>query len=378
MADRAGRHRALGTLASVALCCACCTAPDDARAEPDLTSWLPTYYGPLRARDLTPFGYLRLDMRPAFTSDVAPGRWAFETELSFQNTWAVSEPVKRYIRSFPARRELGAADVRAIEALPGENFLVDLELAEFGLTLHRQFMPEWGAFAVITGVVYGGGALDGLVEQTHSALGLSHMGRRGLRRDRFNVVLDLESLQYASLDSGSRSGLLDPTLGVRYSGVRLPQPWSLVLEAAAKVPLGGERRFLSTGRTDVGLQASLMRRGTRHAFYASVAVVDYAGSGGRFPAEGRVVPTVVAGVESHLTARWHSIVQAYASPSLYGRDVTQLDELTSNKYLLSAGLRYHRGSQLFTVAVTENLAHMDNTPDVGFQVGWAYRPRRSD
>jgi hypothetical protein len=314
-------------------------------------------------------------MRPAFTTDVAPGRWAVEAEFGVQNTWAVSEPVKRYLRSFPERRALDAADVSAIRALPGANFLVDLELAELGFTLHRQFTPQWGGFAAFTGVVYGGGLLDGLVEQTHSALGASHMGRRGLRRDQFNVVLDLESLQYASLDRGSRSGVLDPTLGLRYSGARLPQPWTLVLEAAVKVPLAGERELLSTGRTDVGLQASVMRRGERHAFYASVAAVDYAGSDGRFPAEGRVVPTIVTGIESHLTTRWHSILQMYASPSLFGSDVTRLDELTSNKYLLSAGLRYHRGSQLLTLAVTENLAHMDNTPDVGFQVGWAYRPR---
>ena len=88
------------------------------------------FYGPLRARDLTPFGYLRLDMRPAFSGEIAPGKWAVESELGYQNTWATSDAVERYLRDLPARRNLSGADVAAIRQLPGENYLVDLELLE--------------------------------------------------------------------------------------------------------------------------------------------------------------------------------------------------------------------------------------------------------
>ena len=48
------------------------------------------FYGLLRSRDLTPFGFLRLDMRPAHAVAIEPGSWAFETELGYQNTWALS------------------------------------------------------------------------------------------------------------------------------------------------------------------------------------------------------------------------------------------------------------------------------------------------
>ena len=37
------------------------------------------FYGMLRARDLTPFGFLRLDMRPAHAVSVEPGSWVVET-----------------------------------------------------------------------------------------------------------------------------------------------------------------------------------------------------------------------------------------------------------------------------------------------------------
>jgi hypothetical protein len=39
------------------------------------------FYGLLRSRDLSPFGFLRLDMRPAHAVTIEPGTWAFETEL---------------------------------------------------------------------------------------------------------------------------------------------------------------------------------------------------------------------------------------------------------------------------------------------------------
>jgi hypothetical protein len=202
------------------------------------------------------------------------------------------------------------------------------------------------------------------------------MGRGGLARNRMNVVLDLDSVHYVSIDAPPRNGLLDPMLGVRYSGFQLPAPWKLVVEGAVKVPVAGQREFLSTGRTDVGLQASLMRRGTNHALYGSFALVGYAGSESEGQPDARVVPTLVVGLESHITRTIHSILQVYASPSIYSGDDTGLDELTSTKYQLSLGLRYHRGSHLVSFAVTENLANMSNTPDIGFQLGWAYRKKK--
>ena len=48
------------------------------------------FYGLLRGRDLTPFGSLRLDMRPAHAVAIERGSFAIETEIGYQNTWALS------------------------------------------------------------------------------------------------------------------------------------------------------------------------------------------------------------------------------------------------------------------------------------------------
>ena len=43
------------------------------------------FYGMLRSRDLTPFGLLRLDMRPAHAISIEKHTFAFEAELGYQN-----------------------------------------------------------------------------------------------------------------------------------------------------------------------------------------------------------------------------------------------------------------------------------------------------
>src|SRR5687768_16295691 len=73
------------------------------------------YYGLLRMRDLTPFGFLRLDMRPAHAVSIDQGTWAVEFELGYQNTWALSKNVENYLTSIEpqGRHTLGPDDVRA-------------------------------------------------------------------------------------------------------------------------------------------------------------------------------------------------------------------------------------------------------------------------
>src|SRR6266581_173449 len=111
-----------------------------AAAAEDAAQPAPEYvkFGLLRERDLTPFGFLRLDMRPAHAVWAPPGNWAVEVLLGYQNTWAMSPNVEEYLKSLNGRRRLGPADVAAIRALPGEAYLVDLELGLLDVAFHRR------------------------------------------------------------------------------------------------------------------------------------------------------------------------------------------------------------------------------------------------
>ena len=129
------------------------------------------FLGLLRARDLTTFGFLRLDMRPAHAIHSPPGTWAIEAEFAHQNTWALSRGARDYLDSLPGRRTLGPDEVADLLALPGENYVFDMELATLDLTFHYKFTDHWGGYLVMSGVNYSGGFMDSAIESFHDAFG---------------------------------------------------------------------------------------------------------------------------------------------------------------------------------------------------------------
>ena len=336
------------------------------------------FYGLLRQRDLSPFGFLRLDMRPAHAIAIEPGTWALELELGYQNTWALSPEVEQYLIDLEptGRRDLGEAELQAIRDLPGENYLIDLESAALDVTFHYKISTDWTAYLIASAVSYQGGFLDSSIESFHDAFGFSSFGRPAVTRDDVNIIFDLKSSQVASFGSPTDGGITDPTIGVRYVGLSLPDPWRMTLEAAVKIPIAGERMLLSTGKADYGLQASFQRFGAHHAWYFNAAGVYYAGSSEPVPQDSRFIPTVLVGYERVLTPRTNIILQGYISSSVYSHDQTDLDVLLENKYQLSLGVRHRTDSFLFSFGVTENLQNIHNTPDIGFQLGVAYIPRQ--
>ena len=336
------------------------------------------FYGLLRSRDLTSFGFLRLDMRPAHAVSIEKGTWAVELELGYQNTWALSEEVEKYLTGLEpqGRRDLGPAEAQAIRDLPGENYLLDVESAALDVTLHYKISDDWTGYLIVSAVSYQGGFLDSTIESFHDTFGFSSFGRPAARRDDVNLIYDLKSAQVVSFGSPTDGGFTDPTLGVRYVGFQLPEPWALSVEGAVKMPIDGERQLLSTGNLDYGLQASLQRRGARHALYLNLAAVYYGGADFPVPQDSQVIPTLIVGYEYQLTARTNLNLQAYVSESVYSHRQTDLDELTGQKYQYSLGLRHRVNQYLITFGFTENVQNVNNTPDVGFQLGLAYVPHQ--
>src|SRR5690606_12683232 len=171
-------------------------------------------------------------------------------------------------------------------------------------------------------------------------------------------------------------GFGDPVIGIRYS---LPQPrfgWDVVVEAAAKLAVDGERFLLSTGEHDFGLQATLQRRlgaTGRHSIYLAGSAVYYAG-GPEIPGDDtQIIPTFIAGYSFGVTQRTSVILQGYVSRSVI-QDAS-VEELTKDKYQLSLGVQSRRRNVLWSLALTENISNFSNTPDVGVQLGIAYMPK---
>ena len=175
-----------------------------------------------------------------------------------------------------------------------------MELAQLDVTLHYKFTEHWGGYLVMSGVNYSGGFLDRAIESFHDVFGFDNNGRPAVERNAVNLIADLNNANIAVFDAPTTGGLLDPTIGVRYSSPQQLKGWNFVLEAAAKLALQGEEEFLSTGKSDYGVQATLQRFGDHHAWYVSASAVYYDGRSSITPTDPQVVPTLVLGYERKL------------------------------------------------------------------------------
>ncbi|HLS81468.1 MAG TPA: DUF3187 family protein [Steroidobacter sp.] len=336
-----------------------------------------SHVGLLRARDLTPFGLLRLDMLPAHTADAEVGVWTYELQLAYQSTYIMSRNVRGYLASRgDGRQAITERDANAILDLPGDAYLFDGEIGLVDIIVQRRISDYWSIYLSIPYLHYGEGVFDQLIEDFHDTFGFSQQGRTLVPRNRFHIIYDVGGVQFAQLGRSVRGGWGDPVIGVRYS---LPQPhfgWDVVAELAAKIAVDGERFLLSTGEHDIGAQLTLQRRlgaEGRHAIYLAGSAVYYAG-GPEIPGdETEIIPTLIAGYSYGLTPRTSLIVQGYASPSVVQH--SSLDELTDDKFQVSLGVQTRTQNWLWSFAVTENVSNLSNTPDIGVQLGAAYMPK---
>src|SRR6266581_6979392 len=92
--------------------------------------------GPLRIRDMTPFNLLRLDMLPAHAVAAGRGSWAIEADLSYTNTFVMSDNVRTYLEGRHRREPLTQADVDAILGLGEDAYYVDGESGLLDITVH--------------------------------------------------------------------------------------------------------------------------------------------------------------------------------------------------------------------------------------------------
>ena len=327
--------------------------------------------GLLRARDLTPFGLQRLDMMPVSMVELRPGAWAFEADAAYQNTFVMSRNVRDYLQTRGTGRiPLRPQDATAINALPGDAYYFDGEVALYDFVVRKKLTQGLELFATASYIGYGRTGLDQTIEDFHSTFHYGQQGRDLVARNQFQTVYKIGDARITQLDRATLSGWADPVIGARLSLPDLIPNWNFVLEGAAKISVDGDRFLLSTGRNDYGMQAAIQHSWGRQALNASLSAVYVDGS--RTPPNNRrqVVPTVVLGYGFGVTRHSTVVLQAYASRSTV-RD-TNLEELRDNKYQASLGLQARTEHFLWSVAITENVSNFNNTPDIGAQLNLTY------
>lgn len=325
--------------------------------------------GPLRLRDLTPFALQRLDFLPASAASRYPEGWAIETNVSFTNTFIMSDNVGDYLRARDQRVPLGDSDFEAMGKLEGDAFYFDGSIAVLNLTFHYGLSERLAFYGILPVHHYHGGSLDGAIENFHESAGFSDFGRPLVARDRFQAYFKVGDRELLMAEQPRNTGLADPVIGVRSRGWKW-HAWDVVLEAALKLPWGADDALFSSGHIDIGTQLSLQRTWDRHGLYFSFNHVLFRGSDDFGNAVHRQIPGLTAAWETRLGDATTGIVQVSAARSVF-RSGTD-PELSAHQYQVSAGLRHRRGNVYYTFALTENVINFQNTPDIGFHFGMAF------
>ena len=331
----------------------------------------PDLLGPLRLRDLTPFSLQRLDFLPTAAAARYPKEWAFEANLSYTNTFIMSRNVADYLEERGSAGPLTSADIAELSAMPGNAFYFDGAVTVLNLTVHRALSDRLAVYGILPVHHYSGGFLDASIENFHDSAGFSDFGRPLVARNKFQALFKAGGETTALLSAPTSTAVADPVLGFRWRGMRAGN-WDVVIEAAAKLPIGADEEFFSSGHADVGLQMSWQREWQEDGLFISVSNVHIGGSDSFGDAIHRHVPSATVAWEHRLRQGMTSVLQLSVARSMFKGETDP--ELAAAQYQLSAGLRWRTGGMHYTAAITENMVNFQNTPDIGFHLGagWSF------
>ncbi|HPR64822.1 MAG TPA: DUF3187 family protein [Thermoanaerobaculia bacterium] len=323
---------------------------------------------PMRIRDMMPFSILSMAFMPSPGPLPPKGDWGFEIHLSHANTFIMSKNVKEYLGERNDRQRLTQNDIAAIRTEgEGDIFYFDGEMGLLTVSAHYGLGERIQAFTHVPIYYFWGGYLDGFIEGFHNVLGIGQAGRDYVKRDEAQLYLSLGSNEFSFLNPSPTGGVGDPTFGMRYSLFPSRSRSQLTLETATKVPIADPDAYRSTGHSDYGIQLAFQTGDVTNKFYADISHV-WTGNLAFMP--GFKVDNILSVTLAYgrkLSDSIYLIGQVTRSTSIFSEETDS--ELGDTELQISTGVRIQKGTFLYQLAFTENLANFNNTPDIGFHLG---------
>ncbi len=334
--------RALAVVATLALTAAAVPA----RAQEGFSDTPAVGLGPLVLRSQSPFSILRLSPTPVAPLTTPRGRVAFGLLVSWDNYFAYDPGIYTF-------------DVETLSLTLG---------ASYGLT------DRLSVDALLPVSYRGGGVLDRFIEGFEGVLGVPNRERTMFERNRFLVrVVGPSGEVFERTGSASGWGLEDAVVSARYQLTRGSERTPAVLASAlVKLPVGREASLRSTGGVDGGVSLGLGQRISPHAhLYAALSYMRFApGDVAGIPLQRNQWAGYLA-LERRVSPRTSLLLQAArvsaASSHFGGLGSPSTEIMVGFKRLLGAHV-------VLEASVLENLFVFDNSPDVGFHLGFGWRP----
>jgi len=163
-------------------------------------------------------------------------------------------------------------------------------------------------------------------------------------------------------------GLLDPNVRPALFGRGLAFFWNLVLEAAVKVPIDGQRDLLSTGHTTSACRRRCSASPDRHAAYLSAAAVRTQGSVLTGNDRTQIVPTYIFGYEYSYSEKTNIVAQYYVKPERVHARGQPICPGCSRQVSDIARPAPSRRASVWTFAITENMRNFEQHARHRFQI----------
>lgn len=321
--------------------------------------------GPLRIRDqfLPGMGLLAFEPLPAAVLDT--GKTRIEVIATASNTFAMSEILSDNLKRRDGRAPLTLDDLRAIG---GDNlFYLDGEVYRVAFTYDYGLTPRLEAGVTLQWLSFSAGTFDGVIEGVHDMFRVGQGGRDGVPRSRYSTYLRSSDLEYHA-DVPAGGGLGDTVLRIKYQLSDDGHRWFAAAQALLKLPTWNGGDLFSSGSADAGVQL-LVGHETRpwmRLHYA--AGLLYLGDWPLLGLSAQPLWSGMTAIEIDAGSRSTWIVQFTASQSPFAD--LDLPELGQVSLQLSFGYKRMLADGLsLSFALTENIAHFDNSADVGMHVG---------
>lgn len=325
------------------------------------------FSGPLRFADQFLLTASTLAVEPLPIEVLETDGWQAEIAVSMGNTFTRSRSLQLALEARTQRLPVTPEFLEQVgrESELGEPlFFIDGETLRTELRLRKGLRKDLEIEIRVPFVDRNGGWMDSLVEKFHSVLNLDQDGRFGVPRDDSSLFLTLGEGLFAA-PPGSSLTLADPLVALRSRKPLRRQGRHLVWDLAVKIPLADEDSLAGTGTIDMAAQVQRSSCSMKRCGFAALNL-RHLGRWQELGLSSRLVPGAYAGLEQ----RWRGlswVVQLMiAGSALHGIEIVDLDAET---WQLSLGLHKKLGrAHAITAAVTENVAHFENGPDLTFHL----------
>lgn len=323
--------------------------------------------GPLRLRDTFILNSGFLIMEPDTSTPVTGGHWRLDVYHTKSNSFAKSGAVEDMLDARTERAPVTLSQLQAIE--PGSAlFYLDGELDITKVSLDYQFNAHWQFGVLLQRLDFRGGVLDDTIEDFHDNFDLGQAGRTGVPQGLFTTYLRSADTEYFQAQAPS-ARLGDIVLNAKYSHPATDRGltgWLWGIKGAIKIP-SRDAGLLSSGEADAGVQFLVAHNNAASCFHADFSVT-YLGAHEAYGLSAQTVLSTTVAYELGLSMISSLVGQLTVSQS----PMRSLDipELAETDIQTSIGYKRQIATQtaLFT-AFTENIAHFDNTADIGFHLG---------